>query len=105
MRALAPAAVALLAAMSGVAAPAGAAEDARIEAWAAGLTDDLLAGELEYRTISNSDLRRSSLWLCVAHFFNHQTHHRGQLTALLAQAGRDYGVTDLLGMPRPETAR
>jgi uncharacterized damage-inducible protein DinB len=33
------------------------------------------------------------------HFFNHQTHHRGQLTALLAQIGRDPGVTDLLWLP------
>lgn len=32
----------------------------------------------------------------VQHFFNHQTHHRGQLTTLLAQLGIDCGVTDLL---------
>ncbi|MBT8441136.1 MAG: DinB family protein [Gammaproteobacteria bacterium] len=34
-------------------------------------------------------------WLAVTHFFNHQTHHRGQLSALLSQCGLDYGVTDL----------
>lgn len=32
----------------------------------------------------------------VMHFFNHQTHHRGQATTLLAQSGIDTGVTDLL---------
>jgi uncharacterized damage-inducible protein DinB len=32
----------------------------------------------------------------VMHFFNHQTHHRGQVTTLLSQAGIDVGVTDLL---------
>jgi uncharacterized damage-inducible protein DinB len=32
----------------------------------------------------------------VTHFFNHQTHHRGQLTTLLSQAGKDYGITDLI---------
>ena len=32
----------------------------------------------------------------VMHFFNHQTHHRGQATTLLSQAGIDVGVTDLL---------
>jgi len=32
----------------------------------------------------------------VQHFFNHQTHHRGQATTLLSQAGVDVGVTDLL---------
>ena len=31
----------------------------------------------------------------VLHMFNHQTHHRGQVTALLSQAGVDCGVTDL----------
>jgi uncharacterized damage-inducible protein DinB len=32
----------------------------------------------------------------VLHFFNHQTHHRGQVTTLLSQLGLDVGVTDLL---------
>lgn len=32
----------------------------------------------------------------VLHFFNHQTHHRGQVSTSLSQAGKDIGVTDLL---------
>ncbi|WP_417586079.1 DinB family protein, partial [Nitrincola sp.] len=32
----------------------------------------------------------------VLHFFNHQTHHRGQVSTLLSQAGVDIGVTDLM---------
>jgi uncharacterized damage-inducible protein DinB len=32
------------------------------------------------------------------HFFNHQTHHRGQVTTLLSQEGVDVGVTDLLAL-------
>lgn len=32
----------------------------------------------------------------MLHFFNHQTHHRGQATTLLSQQGLDVGVTDLL---------
>lgn len=32
----------------------------------------------------------------VTHLFNHQTHHRGQVTALLHQQGVDVGTTDLL---------
>ena len=32
----------------------------------------------------------------LLHFFNHQTHHRGQITTLLSQAGVAVGVTDLL---------
>lgn len=34
----------------------------------------------------------------ILHFFNHQTHHRGQLSTLLFQAGQDPGVTDLLAL-------
>ena len=34
----------------------------------------------------------------VQHVFNHQTHHRGQVTTLLSQAGIDVGVTDLVMM-------
>jgi uncharacterized damage-inducible protein DinB len=32
----------------------------------------------------------------IVHFFNHQTHHRGQASTLLTQAGQDVGVTDLV---------
>lgn len=34
----------------------------------------------------------------LQHFFNHQTHHRGQVTTLLSQAGIDPGTTDLLAL-------
>jgi uncharacterized damage-inducible protein DinB len=34
----------------------------------------------------------------LLHFFNHQTHHRGQASTLLTQAGVDIGVTDLLAL-------
>jgi len=34
--------------------------------------------------------------MVLQHFFNHQTHHRGQVTTLLSQSAIDVGVTDLL---------
>jgi uncharacterized damage-inducible protein DinB len=34
----------------------------------------------------------------MQHVFNHQTHHRGQITTLLSQSGIDFGVTDLAMM-------
>jgi uncharacterized damage-inducible protein DinB len=34
-------------------------------------------------------------WVLVAHLFNHQTHHRCQVTTLLSQMGLDLGSTDL----------
>ncbi|TGK21251.1 hypothetical protein EHO61_02040 [Leptospira fluminis] len=36
----------------------------------------------------------------LTHFFNHQTHHRGQITTLLFQGGVDPGITDLIYFPR-----
>ena len=38
-------------------------------------------------------------WIPVVQLFNHQTHHRGQVTTLLMQAGIDPGVTDLPMLP------
>src|SRR5690606_33206663 len=73
--------------------------DSRIEAWAASLTEEALAGQLRYTSIVNPEPRVYDLWVAVTHFFNHQTHHRGQLTTLLTQCGKDYGVTDLIGLP------
>ena len=78
---------------------ARAAVDGRIEAWAAKLTGQDLAGALRYTSIVNPAPRTCPMDLAVAHFFNHQTHHRGQLTTLLMQRGIDPGVTDLLWVP------
>jgi uncharacterized damage-inducible protein DinB len=73
--------------------------DARIVDWAGSLTPASLAGELSYTSVINPKLHRYPLWFAVSHFFNHQTHHRGQLTALLSQSGVDPGITDLIYLP------
>jgi uncharacterized damage-inducible protein DinB len=73
--------------------------DARIERWAAELTEGALGAKLEYTSAVTKRTHAPMIWKVVAHFFNHQAHHRGQLTALLSQAGVDYGATDLLLMP------
>ncbi|HYN11475.1 MAG TPA: DinB family protein [Burkholderiales bacterium] len=74
--------------------------DADISQWAAGLTEAAFASELSYTSVVNPQPRRYPLWFAVTHFFNHQTHHRGQLTTLLFQRGIDPGVTDLIWLPR-----
>ncbi|HUQ27622.1 MAG TPA: DinB family protein [Usitatibacter sp.] len=79
------------------------AMDQRILDWAANLTDAVLASELQYMSIVNPQPRRMPMGLAVAHFFNHQTHHRGQVTTLLSQCGIDPGVTDLMWMAQEET--
>src|SRR5213079_2984057 len=38
----------------------------------------------------------------LVHLFNHQTHHRGQLTTLLSQLGIDPGVTDAMAFYREQ---
>jgi uncharacterized damage-inducible protein DinB len=73
--------------------------DARIGRWARGLTDAALNAKLEFTSAITKRTHAPTLWRVVLHFFNHQTHHRGQLTTLLSQAGVDYGVTDLFLLP------
>ena len=73
--------------------------DHRINQWVASLTEDILNQPFHFKTIVNPINRTCTLWMAVTHFFNHQTHHRGQLTTLLNQCNADSGVTDLLYLP------
>jgi uncharacterized damage-inducible protein DinB len=71
--------------------------DGVIQKWSAALRAEDLHHVLRYtnsRGVAGTR-RFSSL---VMHFYNHQTHHRGQATTLLFQAGVDVGVTDLLAL-------
>jgi uncharacterized damage-inducible protein DinB len=43
------------------------------------------------------------MYLMIMQMFNHQTHHRGQLTTLFSQLGLDPGVTDLPFIPFSDT--
>lgn len=76
--------------------------DEHIVEWAALITADDLAQDLPYKSMAGQD-RSQPIELLVQHFFNHQTHHRGQATTLLFQAGVDVGATDLIAMPNPTT--
>lgn len=69
--------------------------------WCAGLTEAELSRDLHYTSISTPTPRSCPMWIAVTHLFNHQTHHRGQITAALSQLGKDYGVTDLIALPSP----
>lgn len=68
--------------------------DAIIIDWAGALTAQQLGGVLTYSNLAGVAQSKSFAGL-VQHFFNHQTHHRGQASNLLHQAGVDVGVTDL----------
>lgn len=59
------------------------------------VSEGQLAEKLDYKNFKG-DSYSNKLGLLAQHLFNHQTHHRGQVTTLLSQAGIDVGETDLL---------
>lgn len=74
---------------------ARAAEDERIIAWIDNLSDERLGALLSYRTLTNPAAVAQRLAPTLGHFFNHQTHHRGQAHATLTGLGRPSLILDL----------
>jgi uncharacterized damage-inducible protein DinB len=73
--------------------------DGRIQLWADRLKCVDLTGDVSWFSGSvMADVTRPRA-LCVTHFFNHQTHHRGQIHAMLTAAGAKPQATDLVFMP------
>jgi uncharacterized damage-inducible protein DinB len=72
--------------------------DQAIIDWAAGLDEAWLAGELRWFSAALNVEMVKPRGLLVAHLFNHQTHHRGQVHCMLTQTGVDPGDTDLCFM-------
>lgn len=71
--------------------------DQLIVDWAHTLSEPDLDHRLHYHNMRGAAADKPFFSLLV-HFFNHQTHHRGQATTLLTQAGVDVGDTDLLAL-------
>jgi len=69
----------------------------------ASLHDKALTQSLTYKNTKGIEITRNFHALLI-HFFNHQTHHRGQVTTLLFQAGVDPGITDLFVLIPDEQA-
>lgn len=59
-------------------------EDERITAFIDNLDDDFLKGKITY-TNNQGKIYSDPVNLLLAHFFNHQTHHRGQIHDMLTQ--------------------
>ena len=73
--------------------------DGHIRLWADRLKAIDLAGDLSmYSRVLQADVTKP-MGACVVHFFNHQTHHRGQIHAMLTAAGQEAPVSDLFFMP------
>jgi len=62
-------------------------EDARICTYVKGLAPGDMDGVLHYRTVTNPTDVAQPLAGALGHFFNHQTHHRGQAHAILTHLG------------------
>lgn len=73
--------------------------DGEILIWAERLRAMDLAGGLSWHSGSLGRQVQKPLGLCIAHMFNHQTHHRGQIHAMLTAAASDAPVSDLAFMP------
>jgi uncharacterized damage-inducible protein DinB len=68
--------------------------DVAIVAFTEEATDTIYARPLHYVNSAGESHNKPGA-LVLRHVFNHQTHHRGQITTLFSQLGIDVGVTDL----------
>ena len=73
--------------------------DGRIRVWADKLHAVDLVGNLSWYSGTVGAEVTKPLAQLIVHFFNHQTHHRGQIHAMLTAAGVRPGDTDLFLMP------
>ena len=70
-----------------------------ITTWVRGLDESAIVGDMSwYSSSADRDITKPK-WLLLTHFFNHQTHHRGQVHAMLTAAGAKTADTDLPFMP------
>ncbi len=81
------------------------AEDGRIVDWVESLTDQDLAGRFTYTTVTDMRTISQRLSPALGHFFNHQTHHRGQAHMILTVLGRPSVLLDLIYFQRTEEGR
>ncbi|MCR8550268.1 DinB family protein [Salipiger sp. P9] len=73
--------------------------DSRMILWAEELKAVDLRGDLRWFSGATGREQVKPLGLCIAHMFNHQTHHRGQIHAMVTAAGGKGWVSDLAFMP------
>jgi len=76
------------------------AEDRRIVAYVEGLDEARIAGTIKYRRVSSPEVLEQQLAPALAHWFNHQTRHRGQVHALLTGLVGNAPELDLLYFQR-----
>jgi uncharacterized damage-inducible protein DinB len=75
-----------------------AAFDKLVIGWADAMDPSWLYGDLTWYSGILKANQSKPRWFLVTHFFNHQTHHRGQVHAMLTAAGARPDDTDLMLM-------
>jgi uncharacterized damage-inducible protein DinB len=80
-------------------------EDQRIVHWIEGMDAKAISGRFTYTTVTDMRTVSQRLAPALAHFFNHQTHHRGQVHALMTGFGADAPALDLIYFQRTEEGR
>ncbi|MBM2577969.1 DinB family protein [Jannaschia sp. Os4] len=78
--------------------------DAAMTAWAARCAQAELDADLTWHSGALGREVTKPMALCVTHMFNHGTHHRGQVHAMLTAMGAGVPDTDLFVMPDPDAA-
>jgi uncharacterized damage-inducible protein DinB len=63
--------------------------------WVKNMPDAELEKQFPFKSVVYKKMMQMPMWLLLVQMFNHQTHHRGQLTTLLSQLGIDPGPTDI----------
>jgi uncharacterized damage-inducible protein DinB len=81
------------------------AQDKRIVDWVSMLDDQALSGRFTYMTATDMRTISQRLSPALDHFFNHQTHHRGQAHMILTMNGRPSVQMDLSYFQRTEEGR
>lgn len=68
--------------------------DQLINNYCSSLTDNDCESRISYQTTEGENITKKVADV-TQHMFNHQSHHRGQLTCILSQFDIDYGCMDL----------
>ena len=75
-------------------------EDRRIVSYVEGLDETRISGTIRYRRVASPEEYEQELAPALAHWFNHQTHHRGQVHAILTSLVGEAPPLDLLFFQR-----
>lgn len=80
-------------------------EDKRIAGWIEELDEEAFAGRFTYVTVTDMRTVSQRLAPALSHFFNHQTHHRGQAHMILTALGKASVQLDMIYFQRTEEGR